>query len=478
MNDRSCNPLKVSNAFLTGHIFDDVKIGETATAKRLVDIEAVKTFAVLSGDLNPTHVDEAYAKEHRQGRLMAHSVWNAALVSSLLGNELPGPGTRFVSQELHFEKPIFAGDWLEVAITVVSKDPLTRTIKFDCRVTNEQSEIVAQGAAVVSPPAEQITLPRPDVGKVSIQTHDKFQALISRAKLLPRVTAAVVFPCSDAALEATVDAAVAGLIEPILVGPATRIRALALELGLHVDNFRLIDVQDSAAAAASAVSLVRAGDAQLLMKGSLHTDEFLGAVVRRETGLRTARRLSHVFLMDVPTYHKLIMVTDAAINIVPGLEEKRDILQNAIDLAHALYDRDPKVAILSALETINPRIVSTLDAAALCKMADRGQITGAIVDGPLAMDNAINREAANIKGINSVVAGDADILLVPDLEAGNILAKQLTFMANADAAGIVLGARIPIILTSRADSVRARITSCAIAVLLVAAREANALRPT
>jgi phosphotransacetylase len=269
-----------------------------------------------------------------------------------------------------------------------------------------------------------------------------------------------------------VEAAEAAMIEPILVGPVAKIRAAADRAGVDIARFRIVDAAYSHDAADKAVALVRAGEAAILMKGSLHTDELLGAVVRRETGLRTARRLSHVFLMDVPTYHKPILVTDAAINIAPTLAEKADIVQNAIHLAHVLGIAAPKVAILSAVETVNDRIASTLDAAALCKMADRGQISGGVLDGPLAMDNAISREAAEIKGILSDVAGDPDILLVPDLVAGNILAKQLTFMSNADAAGIVLGAKAPVVLTSRADSVRARLTSCALAVLL--ASPANA----
>jgi phosphotransacetylase len=259
------------------------------------------------------------------------------------------------------------------------------------------------------------------------------------------------------------------MIEPILVGPIDKIRAAARAAGVDLGALRLVEAAHSHDAADRAVALVRAGEAAILMKGSLHTDELLGAVVRREIGLRTARRLSHVFFMDVPTYHKPLMVTDAAINIAPTLTEKADICQNAIGLAHALGIARPKVAILSAVENINEKIASTMEAASLCKMADRGQIAGALLDGPLAMDNAISREAAAVKGIESQVAGDADILLVPDLVSGNILAKQLSFMANADAAGIVLGARVPVVLTSRADSVRARLTSCALAVLLASA---------
>ncbi len=294
------------------------------------------------------------------------------------------------------------------------------------------------------------------------------------ARALEPIVTAVAHPCSEAALSAAVQGFEQHLIVPVLVGPRVRIEGVANQAGLDISGLRLIDTAHSHASADAAVALVRSGEAGLLMKGSLHTDELLGAVVNKDTGLRTGRRLSHVFLMDVPAYHKLLMVTDAAINIVPTLEDKRDICQNAIDLAHALGIAQPKVAILSAVETVTPRIPSTLDAAALCKMAERDQITGGLLDGPLAMDNAISAEAARIKGIRSVVAGDPDILLMPDMEAGNILAKQLTFMGQAEAAGVVLGARVPIILTSRADSVRARLASCAVAVLMVADRLAHA----
>jgi phosphotransacetylase/acyl dehydratase len=460
----------MTTPMLINRTFDEIAVGERVEVTRTLEVNDVKTFALLSGDLNPTHVDEAYARQHADGRLVAHSLWSGALISSLLGNELPGPGTRYVSQSLRFLKPIFAGESLTVSVTVSDKNAAAKTIQFACHCTNGAGDVVATGIAEVEAPASKMAVPRPDVGKLTVQTYDKFEALVERARLLPRVTAAVAHPCGDAALTAAVDAATAGLIEPILVGPVARIRAVADKTGVDISAFRLEDAPHSEAAAERAVALVRSGEAQILIKGSLHTDELLGAVVRRDTGLRTGRRLSHVFLMDVPTYHKPIFVTDAAINIFPTLEEKADILQNAIDLAHDLGIARPKVAILSAVETINTKIVSTTDAASLCKMAERGQITGALLDGPLAMDNAISREAAEVKGIESQVAGDADILLVPDLEAGNILAKQLTFMANADGAGIVLGARVPIILTSRADSVRARMTSCAIAVMLVAAR--------
>ena len=295
----------------------------------------------------------------------------------------------------------------------------------------------------------------------------KYEKLLERCAGLEPVPTAVVHPCEITALTGALDAAEKGLIVPILVGPDDKIKEVAKSGNLNLENIQIVDTRHSHESAAKSVELIREGKAELLMKGSLHTDELMSAIVSRDGGLRTARRISHVFVMDVPTYHKVLIVTDGAINIAPTLEDKVDICQNAIDLAIALGREKPKVAILAAVETVNSKMPATIDAASLCKMADRGQITGGILDGPLAFDNAINKEAAKTKGIISEVAGDPDILIAPDLEAGNILAKLLTFLSNADSAGLVLGARVPVILTSRADSVRARIASCAVAMIAV-----------
>jgi len=304
--------------------------------------------------------------------------------------------------------------------------------------------------------------------------HEKYNLLIARCQALAPVPTAIAHPCDESSLKGAVEAAELGLLKPILVGPRARILALAEQFQLDISDHELVDTPHSHASAAAAVLLAREGQAEMLMKGSLHTDELMGAVVATATGLRTERRISHVFVMDVPGLDRPILITDAAINIFPTLEDKRDIVQNAIDLALALGVKEPKVAILSAVETVTPKIPSTVEAAALNKMADRHQITGGILDGPLALDNAIDLAAAQIKQIDSPVAGLADILVVPDLEAGNMLAKSLTFMAGAEAAGIVLGARVPIILTSRADSVPTRLASCAVAVLVVHARREHA----
>jgi phosphate acetyltransferase len=307
-------------------------------------------------------------------------------------------------------------------------------------------------------------------------SHEKYRRLIDAAKALQPVPTAVAHPCDASSLSGAVDAAKLGLIRPILVGPKAKIDALAKSLKLDIAGYELVDVPHSHAAAAKAVELVRAGKAEALMKGALHTDELMAEVVKRDTGLRTARRISHCFVMDVPSYATALIISDAAVNIAPTLKDKVDIVQNAIDLAHALRFPEVRVAILSAMETVNPDVPSTVEAAALCKMADRGQITGGILDGPLALDNAINLEAADIKKIVSPVAGRANVLIVPDLEAGNMLAKSLSFLAGADCAGVVLGAKVPIILTSRADSVMARLASCAVAALVAQARRDSAAK--
>jgi phosphate acetyltransferase len=306
--------------------------------------------------------------------------------------------------------------------------------------------------------------------------HEKYQQLIDRCKKLPPTPVAVAHPCDQSSLEGAADAAKLGLIAPILVGPRARIEAVAAQFHINIAKLTIVDAEHSQDSAEKAVQLVREGKAEALMKGSLHTDELMAAVVRRDTGLRTARRISHCFVLDVPGHTEALIITDAAVNIAPTLKDKVHITQNAIDLAHALGAPDVRVAILSAMETVNPDVPSTIEAAALCKMADRGQITGAVLDGPLALDNAIDLQAAKIKKIDSPVAGRANVLVVPDLEAGNMLAKSLTFLAGADAAGIVLGARVPVILTSRADSVIARLASCAVAALVANARRKSAAK--
>jgi phosphotransacetylase len=423
----------------------------------------------MSGDVNPQHLDEQYAAKALFHHVIAHGMWSGALISTVLGTELPGPGTIYLGQALRFLRPVAIGDTVAVTVIVREKRPDKHVVVLDCRCVNQRSEQVVTGTAEVIAPTEKIRRPRTELPEVEIRRHDRYHQLIARCESLPPVLTAVVHPCDGPSLQAAIDAAAVRLIEPVLIGPEEKIRAAADAAGLDIARFRLVAAPHSNGAAAQSAAMASAGEVQSLMKGSLHTDEFLHAVLDAP-GLRTGHRLSHVYVMDVPSYSKTLFITDAAINIAPSLGDKRDICQNAIGLAHVLGIAEPKVAILSAVETVNDRLRSTIDAAALCKMADRGQIVGGLVDGPLAFDNAISLAAAQTKQIRSAVAGQADILVVPDLEAGNMLAKQLSFLAGADAAGIVLGARVPIILTSRADSLRTRLASCAVAALLADAR--------
>ncbi|MFC5525433.1 bifunctional enoyl-CoA hydratase/phosphate acetyltransferase [Rhodanobacter ginsengisoli] len=456
--------------FIENRTFDEIEVGDHASLVRTLAQRDIELFAAMSGDVSPAHMDPAYARTDLFHRVIAHGMWGGALVSTVLGTELPGPGTIYLSQDLHFNLPIGLGDTVTVSVTAREKFADTHRIVFDCRCINQRGEDVILGTAEVQAPVEKVRRPRIELPEVRLGNHDRFRELMARAAFGSSIATAIVHPCDDVSLGAAIDAARAGLIVPILVGPAAKIQAAAQQAGLDISGYRLVDTPHSHAAAARAVALVRNGEARLLMKGSLHTDELMHAVVAADTGLRTERRLSHVYLMDVPGYARPLLVTDAAINIAPSLADKRDIIQNAIDLALIMGMKIPRVAVLSAVETVNPAIPSTVDAAALCKMAERGQISGGIVDGPLAFDNAVSPEAAREKGIVSPVAGLADILVVPDLESGNMLAKQLTFLAGADAAGIVMGAQVPIILTSRADSPRTRVASCAVAVLVVRSR--------
>jgi phosphotransacetylase/acyl dehydratase len=444
--------------------FDEIGVGESASVTRTLTDQDIQLFAPVSGDVNPAHMDRAFAKDDIFHKVVAHGLWGGGLISSVLGTELPGPGSIYLSQSLRFLRPVGLGDVITASVTVTEKRREHHVVLLDCRCVNQHGEEVIVGKAEVKAPTEKVR--RVALPDVQIARHDRYHALLAAAEGGVPVVTAIVHPCDAGSIAAAVEAASLGLISPILVGPSQKIEAAAASAGADISAFTLVDVPHSHAAAARAVELVRAGDAQLLMKGSLHTDELISAVIAADTGLRTERRISHVYLMDVPSYPRPLLITDAAINVAPDLEEKADIIRNAIDLAHAIGIETPRVAILAAVETVNPKMRSTLDAAALCKMADRGQIVGGLLDGPLAFDNAISPEAAREKGIVSPVAGIADILVVPELEAGNMLAKQLSFLAGADGAGIVLGARVPIILTSRADSRRTRIASCALAVLV------------
>ena len=445
--------------------YDELSVGQSARLLRTLTQADIQAFAAVSGDTNPAHLNAEYANDTLFHGVIAHGMWGGALISALLGTEFPGPGTIYLEQNLKFVKPVRIGDTLTVTATVISKDDEKKRVELDCQVVNQKGACVLYGTARVIPPSEKVRLPK--INAPQIQLFDpemRFKELLALAAGKDAVRCAVVHPCDTGSLSGAMDSARYGLIVPVLIGPAKRIHFVAAEADISLDGVEIIDVEHSHAAAQKAANMAAHGEVEVIMKGSLHTDEMLKAILA-EPSLRTGRRMSHVFRFDVPLYPKPLLITDAALNIRPTLAEKVDIIQNAIDFARIMGVDVPKVAILSAVETVSANIPSTLDAAALCKMADRGQIQGGILDGPLAFDNAISAEAAEIKHITSVVAGHADILAVPDLESGNMLAKQLEYLGGATGAGLVLGARVPIALTSRADGPSARVASALLAVL-------------
>lgn len=450
---------------ITNRCFDEINIGDTASIKRRLTQRDIQLFAVMSGDVNPAHLDEDYARDSMFHEVIAHGLWGGALISTVLGTLLPGPGTIYLGQSLRFKRPVTLGDVLTVTVTAKSKNPANKRVIFDCRCTNQNGGRVIEGEAEVIAPVEKIERPRVPLPNVRLAERGRLRELFDAARPIEPMPVAVAHPCSEYALKGATEAAEAGLIIPLLIGPEARINRLAEEHAVDISAYAVVDVEHSHEAAEKAVELARQGRVEALMKGSLNTGELMRAVLHKERGIRSERRVSHVFAFDVPTYPRPLLVSDAAINIAPTLEAMRDITQNAIDLAHALRIASPRVALLSAVETITPDIHSTLTAAALCKMAERGQITGGALDGPLAFDNAVSLAATEAKGIVSAVAGRADILIAPDLEAANILAKQLIYLADARGAGILMGARLPIILTSRADSPLERMASCSLAIL-------------
>lgn len=455
------------NSF-TNITFDEIEVGRSESVSRRMSQTEVEALALVSGDIDNFHLEES-ASSTKAGGAFARAVGAEALVTGILCRRLPGPGTTVLSQALEFSGTIRVGDELTATVTALEKSNDNHVVVFDCLVSKGEEEIV-KGTATVMAPVERISYSSVATPDMILRRNDSFARMLEQCEGLPSTVCAVVHPCDRDSLLGPLEAHKQGLIDPILVGPEAKIRAVAAAEGVDLSPFRIESTEHSHAAAARAVEMARAGEVESIMKGSLHTDELLGAVVSSSKGLRTARRMSHIFVLDVPAYPRTLFITDAAINIYPDLLVKADIVQNAIELARDLGIESPKVAILSAIETINPKIPSTVEAATLCKMADRGQIKGGILDGPLAFDNAINLEAAKTKGIVSEVAGLADILVAPDLEAGNMIAKQLQYLAGADSAGIVLGTRVPIVLTSRADTVRTRLASVAVMSIVANAR--------
>jgi phosphate acetyltransferase len=452
--------------FIESKTYDEISIGDSAGTEHVLTQNDAMAFASISG-LDSVLLTEELIERAGGIPPAGPNMWCASLISGIFSMQIPGPGCTLTRESLTFHNRIRVGDRILVSVRVVAKSPETRTVHFECHAVNGEGSEVFSGTADLIPPMQKLrwdTIPVPN-----LTVHDpyhRYRGLIARANTRPPVKTAIAWPCDEVSLGGCMQAFKDMLIIPVLVGSEAIIRAVAEGLELDLTGVEIEDIGNSRAAAAKTVELARLGKVQMLMKGSLHTDEIMGAVVHKEGGMRTGRRISHVFALDVPAYNKFLYVTDAAINIQPDLATKVDILQNGIDTLRALEVVMPKVAILSAVEQINPAIPSTLDAAALCKMVDRGQITGAIVDGPLAFDNAISSDAAKIKKINSPVSGDVDLLMVPNLEAGNILFKELQYLAGALAAGVVVGAKVPVVLTSRADGEMARMASCALGVLL------------
>lgn len=458
-------------ALLRNHSFDELDVGDSASLERTLSTQDLRLFAALSGaavaDGAGAAAGTVAGADDDDTALIAHGMWGGMLLASVLGTRLPGPGTTLVGQTLRFLAPLAAGDRLTVRVEVLAKQAEQRQVTLAVACTNQHGAAVIEGQATVHAPARHIERQRTSLPEIRLEAggRDGLQRLLAHVAGLPPIRVAVVHPCDETSLSAALDARREGLIDPVLVAPRARLEAVAAEHGLDLGGLRIEDVPHSHAAATLGAELAACGEVEAIMKGSLHTDELMAEVVAA-AGLRTKRRVSHCFVLQTPHYPRPFIVTDAAINLAPDLQQKADIVRNAIALAHAIGVPEPKVAILAAVETVSPHMPATLDAAALCKMADRGQIAGGVLDGPLAFDNAVSMAAARTKGIDSPVAGQADILVVPDLESGNMLAKQLMYMGEAASAGIVMGAKVPVILTSRADSRASRIASCAIALLL------------
>ncbi|MDO6458266.1 bifunctional enoyl-CoA hydratase/phosphate acetyltransferase [Celeribacter halophilus] len=444
--------------------FDQLEVGMEAEVRRLCVADDLYVFAHASGNLNPMHLPKEDGDRDGKPESVAPSSWVGSLISAVLGNKLPGPGTLYKSQNLRFHARAHAGDELIARVKLIRKGD-NRSATFETTVTLADGTVLIDGETVVIAPATKESFDIHDVPGLTVESHRHFDKLLEMSEDLPATRMAVVAPEEENALRGAMMAAEHKLIQPTLLGDQDKIHSTAKALGITLDKIELIHCATHHEAAQLAVTMVRDARANAIMKGHMHTDDLLRPILSSRNGLKTGRRLSHIFVMDVPGLDHLLMVSDAAINIAPDLPAKVDIVQNAIDLAISLGIETPKVGVLSAVETVNPKIPSTLDAAALAKMADRDQIKGGIVDGPLAMDNAISLSAARTKGIKGGVAGHADILIVPNLESGNMLAKELTFIAHAEAAGVVIGARCPIVLNSRSDSDKSRLASCAVAAL-------------
>lgn len=467
------NDISTSSEFIENRTYNEINVGDKAVLTRTLRPEDIQLFAIMSGDVNPAHVDPEYARSSMFHEVIAHGMWGAALISTVLGTEFPGPGTIYIDQTLRFSRPVKVGDTMTVTITCAKKFDHNNHMVFDCLCTNQDDLKVISGQAEVLAPTVKIKRARMAMPELMISDRElRYRRLLEKTKGMTPVLAAFAHPCDVESLRMAVAARDVGAMLPVLVGPEARMRALAEQNGLDLHECRFVDVPHSHAAAQHAVALAASDEVEVLVQGSQRTAELLRAVIAPH-GLRTARRISHVLYIDVQTYPHPLFITDTLVNIDPTLEDKVDIVQNAIDFAHKMGVPEPKVALLAAIETVTPKMRATTDAAALCKMADRGQITGALVDGPLGFDNAVSLVSARQQGIRSVVAGHADILVAPDLESANMLAKQLEHLSDAVSAGVAMGAHVPIVLLTRSDSQQSRVASCALSQFVAHQRRKN-----
>ena len=453
--------------FIENRTYDEIRVGDSANLTRTLKPEDIQLFAVMSGDVNPAHVDPEYAQSSMFHEVIAHGMWGAALISTVLGTEFPGPGTIYIGQTLRFSRPVKVGDTITIKITCKQKFDHNKHIIFDCLCTNQEGLKVISGEAEVLAPTAKVKRERFELPEVTISDRwARYRKLLARAKGLPPATVVFAQPLYAESLQSALAAAESGFVRPVLLGPEKEMRELAKANNIDLLRCRLIDVPHARAAVARAVEMARSGDADVIVQGDITTADFMLRLIGPDGGLRGVRRFSHVLYLDIANYPRPVIISDMMVNIEPTLDDKVEIVQNAIDFAHMMGIAEPKVAILAGIDTVTPKMRATVDAAALCKMADRGQITGAVVDGPLGIDNALSLVAARGAHLKSVVAGQADILIAPDLEAGNMLAKQLEHLSDAVSGGVVLGGKVPIVLANRNDSIESRVASLVLSLLV------------
>jgi phosphotransacetylase/acyl dehydratase len=451
--------------YLENRTFDEIKIGDSATLIRTLTEKDIQVFAIMSGDINPAHVDIEYAQSDMFHKIIGHGMWSGALISTVLGTQLPGPGTIYVGQTIRFKKPVAVGDTLRVTVKATEKNIEKHKVIFTCECRNQKDEIVLEGQAEVIAPTIKIRRPKARLPEITFRRpYSLFDVYLTEAKKLGPLRAGIIHPTHQRIIAAAHDAYLAGMIFPVLIGVKERILQAADEANIDISSYELIETEHSYASIAKAISLARSEQVNMLVRGGATKEDLLRAMQRQNKGLLTGRHLSYAMVLDVPTYSKAIILTDPLVNVDPNLEVKRAITQNAIDFALKLNIEKPKVAILSGMDTVNPNLYSTVEAAALCKMADRGQIKGGILDGPLTFENVISSDMAKAKDIISPVAGQADIIVVPSVETGNIFAEQLEYLAELRNAGILLGGRVPVLMSHISD-IYASTVSCALAIL-------------